>query len=219
MDTLNLQCAVDGPKSKLRVFVAADCAVPAGHLRFLTLRFLSGFLLALFVVPITTLSEAQQTRPTESQVKAAYLFNFGKFVRWPVLANSVDSLQICVLGKNSFGTVLDSTIKGEAISGKPVTARNIPSMHEAEGCHILFVSMSEETRLNTVLASARRLPVLTVSDIPHFAERGGMIGLVNEEDRIRFEVNITPIEDAGLTVSSELLKVALRVIRKRAGGD
>jgi hypothetical protein len=79
--------------------------------------------------------------------------------------------------------------------------------------------MSEEGRLSAVLASAKRLPVLTVSDIPHFAERGGMIGLVNQEDRIRFEVNVAPIEDSGLTVSSELLKVALRVIRKRAGGD
>ncbi|MGA9507427.1 MAG: YfiR family protein [Candidatus Sulfotelmatobacter sp.] len=219
MDTLNLQYAVDGSKLKDRIPGAAHRGLLAGYLRFLTLRFLSAFLLALFVASITTNSEAQQARPTESQVKAAYLFNFGKFVRWPVLANSVDSLQICVLGKNSLGKVLDATVKGEAISGKPVTTRSIPSMHEAEGCHILFVSMSEETRLNTVLASTRRLPVLTVSDIPRFAERGGMIGLVKQEDRIRFEVNVAPIEDSGLTVSSELLKVALRVIRKRGGGE
>lgn len=219
MDTLNLQGAVDGPRSKDRIFGADHRGLVAGHLGLLALRFIFAFLLALFVTPIITRSEAQQTRPTESQVKAAYLFNFGKFVRWPVLANSVDSLQICVLGKNSFGTVLDATVKGEAISGKPVTTRNIPSMHEADGCHILFVSSSEEPHLSTVLAGAKRLPVLTVSDIPRFAERGGMIGLVNQEDRIRFEVNVAPIEDAGLAVSSELLKVALRVIRKRAGGD
>jgi hypothetical protein len=217
VETLNLQCAVDGPRSKGRIPGAAHRGL-AGCFRFLALRFFPAFLLALFITPFTNRTEAQ-TRPTESQVKAAYLFNFGKFVRWPVLANSVDSLQICVLGKNSFGTVLEATVKGEAISGKPVTTRNIPSMHDADGCHILFVSMSEETRLSAVLASAKRLPVLTVSDIPHFAERGGMIGLVNQEDRIRFEVNIAPIEDSGLTVSSELLKVALRVIRKRAGGD
>lgn len=214
-----MQCAVDGPRAKGRIPGAAHRGLLAGHLRFLALRLFSAFLLALFVAPVITRSEAQQTRPTESQVKAAYLFNFGKFVRWPVLANSVNSLQICVLGKNSFGTVLDATVKGEAISGKPVTTRNIPSMHEADGCHILFVSMSEETRLSAILASAKRLPVLTVSDIPRFAERGGMIGFVNQEDRIRFEVNIAPLEDSGINVSSELLKVALRVIRKRAGGD
>ena len=219
MDTLNLQGAVDGPRSNGRIPGAAHRDLLAGLLRFLTLRFFSVIWLALFLAPITTRSEAQQTRPTESQVKAAYLFNFGKFVRWPVLAAGVDSLKICVLGSNSFGTVLDATVKGETISGKRVTTRNIPSIHEADGCHILFVSMSEETRLSTILASAKRLPALTVSDIPRFAERGGMIGLVNQEDRIRFEVNMAPIEDARLTVSSELLKVALRVIRKRVGGD
>jgi hypothetical protein len=219
VDTLNLQCAVDGPRSKGRIPGAAHRGLLAGYLRFLAVRFFPAFLLALFIASIITRSQAQQTRPTESQVKAAYLFNFGRFVRWPVPADSVDSLQICVLGKNSFGTVLDATVKGEAISGKPVTTRNIPSMREADGCHILFVSMSEEARLSTVLAGAKRLPALTVSDIPRFAERGGMIGLVNQADRIRFEVNVAPIEDSGLTVSSELLKVALRVIRKRAGGD
>jgi hypothetical protein len=214
-----LQCAVDGPRSEGPIPGASHGGLLAGYLRFLALRFFPAFLLALFIASIITRSEAQETRPTESQVKAAYLFNFGRFVRWPVPADSVDSLQICVLGKNSFGTVLDATVRGEAISGKPVTTRNIPSMREADGCHILFVSMSEEARLSTVLAGAKRLPALTVSDIPRFAERGGMIGLVNQADRIRFEVNVAPIEDSGLTVSSELLKVALRVIRKRAGGD
>ncbi len=81
------------------------------------------------------------------------------------------------------------------------------------------MSQSEEARLTAILAGAKRLQALTVSDIPHFAERGGMIGLVNQADRIRFEVNVAPLENAGLTVSSELLKVALRVIRKSAGGD
>jgi YfiR/HmsC-like len=219
VDTLNLQCAVDGPRSEGRIPGASHGGLLAGYLRLLAVRFFPAFLLALFIASIITRSEAQETRPTESQVKAAYLFNFGRFVRWPVPADSVDSLQICVLGKNSFGTVLDATVKGESISGKPVTTRNIPSMREADGCHILFISMSEEARLSTVLASAKRLPALTVSDIPRFAERGGMIGLVNQADRIRFEVNVAPVEDSGLTVSSELLKVALRVIRKRAGGD
>ena len=83
---------------------------------------------------------------------------------------------------------------------------------------VLIISFQCEIH-PTVLASAKRLPVLTVSDIPRFAERGGMIGLVNQADRIRFEVNVAPVEDSGLTVSSELLKVAWRVIRKRGGGE
>jgi hypothetical protein len=177
-------------------------------------------LLALFSVLSSVHLEAQQAPPTESQVKAAYLFNFGKFVRWRTPpSDRSDFLEICVFGRNSFGTVLDATVKGETIDGKPVIARNISSLREAQGCHILFVSLSEENHLSAVLADAKRIPALTVSDIPHFAERGGMIGLVNQDDRIRFEVNVVPMEDAGLTVSSELLKVALRVIRKSGGGN
>lgn len=211
---MKLQRAVDGLEAKGRIRAGL------GRLSRPSRWFYSLFLLVLLSALSAADLRAQQTRPTESQVKAAYLFNFGKFVRWPVPANGrVDSLQICVLGRSSFGTVLDATVKDETIASQPVVARNIASMREADGCHILFVSMSEEARLGTILAGAKRSPVLTVSDIPHFAERGGMIGLVKQEDRIRFEVNVAPIEDSGLTVSSELLKVALRVIRKRAGGN
>ena len=209
---MNLQYAVKGLRWKRRS-AARGRSLPGW-------RFYFALLLAIFSLPNSLHLEAQQSRPTESQVKAAYLFNFGKFVRWRTPPdNRSDSLEICVLGKNSFGTVLDATVKGETIDGKPVIARNVSSLREAEGCHILFVSLSEESRLSTVLAEAKRLPALTVSDIPHFAERGGMIGLVNHDDRIRFEVNVVPMEDVGLTVSSELLKVALRVIRKSGGGS
>ena len=211
METVNLQYAVQGLRSKRRA-VAACRSLPS------CLQFYSAFLIALFFVLGSVPLEAQQSPPTESQVKAAYLFNFGKFVRWRTPPeNRGDSLEICVLGRNSFGTVLDATVKGESIDGKPVISRNVSSLREAEGCRILFVSLSEESRLRTVLAEAKRLAALTVSDIPRFAERGGMIGLVNQDDRIRFEVNVVTMEDAGLTVSSELLKVALRVIRKSGG--
>lgn len=183
---------------------------------------------ALFVVLLAILSflngtshllaQPQPIRPTEAQVKAAYLFNFGKFVRWPVLPNQhSDSLAICVLGKNPFGSVLDATVEGENIDGKSVVARNVPTLQEAAGCQILFVSASEEGRLNAVLAGARQLRALTVSDIPHFAERGGMIGLVTQGERIRFVANVAPMGEEGITVSSELLKVAVKVIGKSAG--
>jgi hypothetical protein len=219
VETVNLQDAAEG--KELREGTPASAMkrdFPLGHTR------LFFPLLLVFLVFLAFLSapyiDAQQPRPTESQVKAAYLFNFGKFVRWPPLSgNQSEPLEICVLGKNPFGLVLDATVKGETINGRPVDTRTILSLHEAEGCRILFVSMSEEGHLNAILAGARHLPALTVSDIPHFAERGGMIGLVSQEDRIRFEVNIAPVADADLAVSSELLKVALKVIRKNGGGD
>jgi hypothetical protein len=216
VETVNLQDAAE--RKALREGISASAMkhdFPLGRtqLLFPLLVVLIAFLSAPYIA-------AQQAHPTESQVKAAYLFNFGKFVRWPApSSNQSESLEICVLGKNPFGLVLDATVKGETINGRPVDTKTILSLHEAEGCRILFVSMSEEGHLNAILTGARHLPALTVSDIPHFAERGGMIGLVSQEDRIRFEVNTAPVADADLTVSSELLKVASKVIRKSGGGD
>jgi hypothetical protein len=216
VEKVNSQDTVKGVRSK----AGAPATVAERDEPRVRRRLCLALLLPVFTVLSTAYSPAQQVGPTESQVKAAYLFNFGKFVRWPVPPDSRKRpLEICVLGKNPFGSVLDATVKGETIDGTSVVARSVPSLHEAESCHILFVSPSEEARLTAILTGAKRLQALTVSDIPHFAERGGMIGLVNQEDRIRFEVNVTPIENAGLTVSSELLKVALRVIRKSAGGN
>lgn len=77
------------------------------------------------------------------------------------------------------------------------------------------MSSSEEKRLPVIISEAQRMHVLTVSDMPHFAERGGTIGLVNQEDRIRFEVNRTRAEECHLGLSSELLKVAVKVIGGR----
>jgi YfiR/HmsC-like len=163
---------------------------------------------------------AQAPRPSESQVKAAYLYNFGKFVTWPSdRAATSEVFYICVLGKDPFGSVLDETVNGERIDGKKIGVLRISRVQEAGSCNILFVSSSEEKRLPTIILEAQRVHVLTVSDIPHFAERGGTIGLVNHEDRIRFEVNRTRAEECHLGLSSELLKVAVKVIGGKPAGS
>lgn len=159
---------------------------------------------------------AQDSRPTESQVKAAYLYNFGKFVEWPSARGAVSgAFEICVLGRDPFGAVLDSTVDGESVAGRKIVVQRIHRVQDAVGCNILFISSSEESRLTTILGEAGRMRLLTVSDIPHFAERGGVIGLVNQEGRIRFEVNRSTAEENHLALSSELLRVAIRVIEKR----
>jgi hypothetical protein len=167
-----------------------------------------------------TSSAAQEVHPTEPQVKAAYLYNFGKFVGWQAdRAAIADSFQICVLGKDPFGAVLDATVSGESIGGRKITIERPSGIEQAAGCSVLFVSLSEESRLTPVLAAAQRMNLLTVSDIPHFAERGGIIGLVTQQGKIRFEVNRSAAERSHLLLSSELLKVATRVIEKPIPGS
>ena len=164
---------------------------------------------------------AQNSKPKEYEVKAAYLYNFGKFVEWPAAVSAAegDSFAICVLGQDPFGPALDATISSETIGGKRVVARRISKAQEALTCRVLFVSSSEDLRLKEILATVEKAPVLTVSDIPQFSRRGGMMQFIQEGSRIRFEVNLTPAQEAGLTLSSELLKVAVAVRRKNQPGD
>jgi hypothetical protein len=158
---------------------------------------------------------AQQPKANEFQVKAAYLYNFGRFVEWPDQSGTGrnDSFEICVLGADPFGSALDATLAGETIGGKSVLAKRIAKPEDVNSCRILFISSSEESHLKEVLAALDQTRVLTVSDIPRFSERGGMIGFVLEGNRVRFDVNLASAQDVGLTLSSELLKVATSVRR------
>jgi hypothetical protein len=173
----------------------------------------------IFVLLSASLSPAQDSRPTESQVEAAYLFNFGKFVTFPSnRGKNTDSLSLCILGKDPFGEALDATVRGESINGKKITVQRLMNMQHAESCSILFVSSSEEGHLPAIVAPAKTLSLLTVSDMKGFAERGGIIQLVRQQDRIRFEVNLAAAQESHLALSSELLKVAVRVIQKDSKG-
>jgi hypothetical protein len=151
--------------------------------------------------------EAQQVRPTEAQLKAAFLFNFGKYVTWPAIPGQ--SFSICVLGRDPFGPTLDSIVAGETLGGKPASVRRIRGAQEASSCQIVFISSSEDIHLQSTLAALGRSgSALTVSDMPDFVQRGGMIQFVDEGNRVRFMVNLAVARRAGLVLSSELLKVA-----------
>ncbi|HEV2398324.1 MAG TPA: YfiR family protein [Candidatus Sulfotelmatobacter sp.] len=175
--------------------------------------------LAFFFLGVS-ISAGQTNRPTESQVEAAYLYNFGKFVTWPSdLARSADTFEICLIGKDPFGSILDATVSGESINGKKIAIARISRMQEGSACNIVFISSSEASHLPGIVVESRRMHVLTVSDMPHFAERGGMIGLIDQDGRIRFEVNRNEAELSHLGLSSELLKVAVKVIASKPAGS
>jgi hypothetical protein len=175
--------------------------------------------LVLLIFVSVVFSWSQSSGPTESQVKAAYLFNFGKFVRWQADKSATpDSFEICVFGKDPFGNVLDATVSGESIGGKKITITKPANIQETSTCSVLFISSSEDSRLAPILAAAQRSSVLTVSDIPHFVEHGGIIGLVAQQNKIRFEVNRLAAQQSQLSLSSELLKVAIKVIEKPVPG-
>jgi uncharacterized protein DUF4154 len=159
--------------------------------------------------------------PTEYEVKAAYLYNFGRFVQWPAKATALrgDSFSICVLGEDPFGPILNATIAGETIDGKNVVAKQISAPQQAANCRILFISSSEDRRLKEILAELDKASVLTVGDMPQFARRGGMVQFVLDGNKVRFEVNLPSAERAGLTLSSQLLKLAVSIRKSPQPGD
>ena len=119
----------------------------------------------------------------------------------------------CVLGQDPFGPALDATVAGETIDRAHVVAKRISRPQDAAHCRILFISSSEDGQLKEILAELEGASVLTVSDAPQFARRGGMVQFILDGNKVRFEVNLPAAERVGLNLSSELLKLAVNVRR------
>ncbi len=165
--------------------------------------------------------QAQAPKANAYQVQAAYLYNFGKFVKWPAVApsNQSGTFTICVLDRDPFGDTLQSTLSGESVGGKPVSVKRLPRAEDAAACHILFISSTQGKELHGILTAVDQASVLTVSDMPDFSRRGGMIQFVLEGNRIRFEINLESAEKSHLVFGSELLKVAEAITKPARSGD
>jgi hypothetical protein len=160
--------------------------------------------------PRTHASDGQDS--LEYPVKASLLLNFAKFAEWPAGSTQAvsESVAICVLGPDPFRGVLDATVEGRTVGGRPVEVKLYKHVEGIEGCHVLFVASSDAATLEQALARIGTSPVLTVGEAAGFAERG-VIGLFVEDNRVRFSVNLGPAEASRLKLSSKLLSVARAV--------
>lgn len=175
----------------------------------LALRIIVGCLLTVGL--LGTVSSAVQAQTSgEYQVKAAFLYNFAKFVDWPGEAFSDGSapLVIGVIGNDPFGGALDSAINGKNIGGRRLTVRRLKWGQDLRSCHILFISSSERQRLPQIIQSLRGSSVLTVGDMGQFNQQGGMINFILEASKVRFEINSRGADQARLRISSKLLALA-----------
>jgi len=153
----------------------------------------------------------------ENQVKAAYLLNFARFVEWrPDVLPDGAALQIGIAGDDIFGRTLEEVLRGKSVNGHPIRLRQLQWEDSLEGCHIVFIGASEEKHLAAILDRLGRQSVLTVSDIDRFSLRGGVIEFRMVGNRMRFDINRGPANEAHLTISSKLLSVARAVHQGRA---
>jgi len=162
----------------------------------------------IFADTVLSPSLAQAFR--EYDLKAVFLFNFAQFVEWPTEAfpDANAPLVIGVLGSDPFGAALDQTVRGETANGHPFLIKRYSNVDDVSGCHILFISRSETAHLGQIVERLRGKNTLTVSDADDFAQRGGMILFVTENNRIRLKINVAAAKAARLSLSSKLLRPA-----------
>ncbi|MGD1070960.1 MAG: YfiR family protein [Bryobacteraceae bacterium] len=167
------------------------------------------------ILTIQLIAGWQERPPDEYQVKAAFLFNFAKFVEWPpgAFADPAEPLVICVLGEDPFGHALDDAVSGKKIDGRALAIRRISDARQAKGCRILFVSASERKRVLSILASAGEPGVLTVGESDSATAEGMIVNFIPDGGKVRFTINVTAAEREQLRFSSRLLSLAIRVKR------
>lgn len=152
-------------------------------------------------------SESQN--PTEYQVKGAFIYNFAKFVEWPAgIPAGGRPFIIGIFGKDPFGSLIDEAVSGKNVRDRKIAVKRFSRIDEAVDSQILFISSSEAESVPRILKELGRTPMLTVSDIDRFAEQGGMVQLLMDQNRVRFAINVAAVERAGLRPSSQLLKLA-----------
>jgi hypothetical protein len=177
-------------------------------------RMAGAVLMAALSIGGARLAWAQSSASSEYQVKAAFLFHFAQFVDWPPesFQGAGSPLTYCTVGGDPFRGALDSSLSGKTIEGRPVRVMHFKEATEIRGCQILFVGAADKKFVSGTLTSLNRSPVLTVGESAQFAQEGGMIGFLLEDNKVRFDINLEAAEGAKLKISARLLALARTVI-------
>ena len=152
----------------------------------------------------------------EIQVKAAFLYNFTKFVDWPAgrFRDPTSPIVIGIWGAHPVVDELAELVKERQVNGRSFVVTAVATVEQARAMHILFVPAGEEAQFGDLVADLNGAAILTVGESERFASLGGIITFTREADKIRFMINLEASEPAGLKLSAQLLKLATRVRRK-----
>lgn len=159
-------------------------------------------------------SSAQTTsKSLEYQVKAVYVYNFLKFVDWPpgTFSAETDPINVCVIGEHPIGDALEP-IEKQTARGRPIRLHRLNPHTRVQNCQVVFVGALNSQQASTLLQSTANARALTVSDVPHFIELGGMIGFVIDGGRVALEINLREIRASQLEISAKVLEIASTVI-------
>ncbi len=178
--------------------------------------FLSCFLLVFILVfpPVCPVGAAGADPPVEYKIKAAFLLNFAKFITWPdqTFTSPQQPFSFCVLGQDPFGTAL-TPLQSRTVAHHPIRVHYLKRLADTGTCQMLFIADSEKEKVRTILKGLENTPVVTVSDIPGFAEQGGTIEFVLRQGRLSFKINLAEARKRHLRINASLLSLATEVIR------
>ncbi len=166
-------------------------------------------------------SHAEATTATEEySIKAAFIYNFAKFVDWPsdTFSSPASPINVCVYGKNLFGSTFDLIHKKKA-QGREIQVMNVAAETDFKYCQIIFIGVTDERQLTRLITSISHSPILTISDTRNFSRVGGMINLVLINNKVHFEININAARRANLRISSKLLSLATIIDEPSAEKD
>lgn len=154
-------------------------------------------------------------RASEYEVKAAFIYNFARYVEWPfsVFDAPLDPIRLCIFGKDPFGEIMDRTLRGKTVAQHPFVVLRIKEIEKTRGCHIVFLSHMESEQLGAVLEAVRDRPVMTIVDVEGAVQRGAILNFALREGRVRFAVNTDSAQRSGLSLSSQLVKLAITVAK------
>jgi len=161
-----------------------------------------------------TWSGANSAALTEAQLKAGFLYNFAQFVEWPTPTVEDDPFVISVMGDVNFDGALEQ-MQGREVNGRKIAVQFVDEQDDVSGCAILFIAAPDDRATASALARVGGSPVLTVGESARFTKLGGIIRLYKENDRLRFEVNVSRAQSAGLRISSKMLGLA-RITKERS---
>ncbi|MBU1053953.1 MAG: YfiR family protein [Proteobacteria bacterium] len=149
----------------------------------------------------------------ESKLKAAFIYNFAKFVEWPASTDNAATNQLFVIGILGYNQVAKElmAIEDKTVKGKKLSVKTLSNTKQMRDCHVIFISASEQNNLTGILTTIKHKEILTISDMINFTEKGGIIGLVKVENKIRFDINLKAAEESGLKIRSDLLSLAREI--------
>ncbi|MGH9562876.1 MAG: YfiR family protein [Terracidiphilus sp.] len=179
--------------------------------------------LCLLCIGLALPARAQSSdSPASSEylIKAGFIYNFAKLTEWPApsFPQTNSPIVIGILGTDPFQGMLDQVLRGKQVNGREFVVKHLKWDDDVRGCNILFVSSSENAHLDQLFRLIKGLPILTIGDTPGFAERGGIINFVLEDDKVRFHIDVDAAKQADINISSRLLALAKIVPEAASGG-